>query len=73
MQRIDWMIIVALVVLGAVAETALAVLTVTGASPYTEYIEFGIAMVFFVAVLIGSYLFVIVPTPQRRREERDTD
>lgn len=73
MQRIDWMIIVALVVLGVAAETAIAVLTVTGASQYTEYIEFGIAMVFFVAVLVGSYLFVIVPTPQRRREERDTD
>lgn len=70
MQRIDWMIIVALVVLGVAAETAIAVLTVTGAS---EYIEFGIAMVLFVAVLVGSYLFVIVPTPQRRREERDTE
>lgn len=73
MQRRDWMIIVALVVLGAVAETAIAILTVTRASEYTEYIEFGIAIVLFVAVLVGSYLFVIVPTPQRRREERDTE
>jgi Zn-dependent protease len=70
MQRMDWMMIVALVVLGVVAETAIAVLTLMGAS---EYIEFGIAMVLFVAVLVGSYLFVIVPTPQRRREERDTE
>jgi hypothetical protein len=29
-------------------------------------------MVLMVAILVGSYLFVIIPTPQRRREERDT-
>lgn len=70
MQRRDWMIVLALVVLGVAAEITIGILTVMGAS---EYIEFGIAMLLFVAILIGSYLYVIVPTPQRQREERDND
>ncbi len=61
--------IVVLAVLGVVAEAAIAVLSLTGGS---EYLEFAIAMVLFVALGVGSYLFVL--TSQRghrggRREE----
>ena len=65
--------LVVLAVLGVAAEAAIAVLSLTGGS---EYVEFAIAMVLFVAILVGSYLFVL--TSQRgqnggergRREER---
>ena len=70
MSRRDWIIIAALVALAVAAEAAIGALTVAGGS---EYVEFGIAMVLFVAVLVGSYLYVIAPTPQRRREERDNE
>jgi hypothetical protein len=62
--------------LGVAAEAAIAVLSVRGGS---EYLEFAIAMVLFVAILVGSYLFVLTSTQrgqqrggQRRgrREER---
>jgi len=59
-----------LVALGVAAMIAMGVLTVTGGS---EYLEFAIAMVLFVAILVGSYLFVIVPGPRRRREDRDAE
>ena len=65
-----WVMIGSLVALGVAAIVAMGVLTVIGAS---EYLEFAIAMVLFVAILVGSYLFVIMPTPQRRRDERDTE
>lgn len=48
MQRSDWILISTLVVLGLAAEIAIGVLTVMGPSEYTEYIEFGIAMLLFV-------------------------
>lgn len=70
MQRRDWVVIGSLVALGVAAMIAMGVLTVTGGS---EYLEFAIAMVLFAAILVGSYLFVILPTPQRRRGERDTE
>jgi hypothetical protein len=39
-----------------------------------EYLKVAIAMVLFVAILVGSYLFVIMPTPpQRRRDTRDAE
>jgi preprotein translocase subunit YajC len=38
----------------------------------SEYLEFAVAMAMFVAILVGSYLFVITPQKQRE-EERDTD
>ncbi len=69
-QKRDWTIILALVVLGVATEIIIGILTVMGAS---EYIAFGIAMILFVAVLAGSYLYVIVPTPQSQQEERDND
>jgi hypothetical protein len=62
--------LVVLAVLGVAAEAAIAVLSLTGGS---EYVEFAIAMVLFVAILVGSYLFVIAPTPQRRRDEGGTE
>ena len=62
--------IAVLAVVGVVAEAAIAVLSLAGGS---EYLEFAIAMVLFVAILVGSYLFVIAPTPQRRRDEGGTE
>jgi hypothetical protein len=62
--------IVVLAVLGVAAEAAIAVLSLTGGS---EYLEFAIAMVLFVLILVGSYLFVIMPTPQGRRDEGGTE
>jgi hypothetical protein len=61
--------VVVLAVLGVAAEAAIAVLSLTGGS---EYLEFAIAIVLFVALGVGSYLFVL--TSQRgqrggRREE----
>ena len=45
-----------------------------GETRVPEYPKFAIAMVLFVAILAGAYLFVIMPTrPQRRREERDAE
>ena len=69
MDRGMFTTIVVLAVLGVVAEAAIAVLSLTGGS---EYLEFAIAMVLFVLILVGSYLFVL--TSQRgqrggRREE----
>jgi membrane protein implicated in regulation of membrane protease activity len=66
--------LVVLAVLGVAAEAAIAVLSLTGGS---EYLEFAIAMVLFVAILVGSYLFVLTSSQsgqQRgRREERGSE
>jgi CHASE2 domain-containing sensor protein len=69
MRKSDRITIAILVVLGAAAFIAIGVLTLLQAS---EYIEFAIAMAMFVAILVGSYLFVITPQKQRE-EERDTE
>ena len=66
MDRAMLTIIAVLVVLGVAAEAAIAVLSVTGGS---EYLEFGIAMVLFIAILVGCYLYVITP----QREERGNE
>jgi len=66
LDRYMLMTIAVLAVVGVAAEAAIAVLSLTGGS---EYLEFAIAMVLFVAILVSSYLFVIRPTPQRRRDE----
>ena len=68
MYRRDWITIAVVVVLGAGAFLAIGVLTLLGAP---EWIEFVVAMVMFVALLVASYLVVIAP--QEQREERDTD
>ena len=69
--------IAVLAVLGVTAEAAIAVLSLTGGS---EYLEFAIALVLFVLILVGSYLFVLRPSQrgqrggQRgRREERGNE
>ena len=69
MRRGDQITIAILVVLGVVAFIGLGVLTILEAP---EYVEFLVVMVLFVAILVGSYLFVITPQKQRE-EERDTD
>ena len=66
MNRRDWVMIGSLVALGVAATIAIGVLTVIGGS---EYLKFAIAMGLFVTILVGSYLYVIAPTPQRRRDE----
>ncbi len=68
MGRSDRILIAALAVLGVVAYIAIAVLTVMGAS---EYIKLAIVMVLFIAILAGSYWFLLAP--QGQREERDTE
>lgn len=68
MSKRDYIMFVALAVLGVAAYISIGVLTVMEAS---EYIKFAIAMVLFVAILVGSYLYVI--TPQKQREERDSE
>jgi len=69
MRRGDRITIVVLAVLGVVAFASIGVMTLLGAP---EYLEFAVAMAMFVAILVGSYLFVITPQKQRE-EERDTD
>ena len=59
--------IAVLAVLGVVAEAAIAVLSLTGGS---EYLEFAIAMVLFVAILVGSYLFVLTPSQSGQQRGR---
>lgn len=69
MDRRDRITIAVLVVLGVAAFVAIGVMTLVGAS---EYLEFVVAMAMFIAILVGSYLFVITPQKQRE-EERDTE
>ena len=57
-------------VLGVAAEIATGGLTVTGGA---EYIEFGIAMVLFAAILVGSYLYVITPSRAARGAQQRVD
>jgi membrane protein implicated in regulation of membrane protease activity len=68
MRKGDRITIAVLVVLGVAALVAIGVMTLLEVS---EYLEFAVAMTMFAAILVGSYLFVI--TPQKQREERDTD
>ena len=69
MGRSDRIIILALAALGVVALIAMAVITLTEGS---ELLEFAIVMVFFTAVLLGSYWFMLAPAGQRG-EERDNE
>ncbi|HLL38736.1 MAG TPA: hypothetical protein VK357_03610 [Rubrobacteraceae bacterium] len=64
----DYVMFAVLAVLGAAAFSAIGVLTVLEGP---EWVKFVIAMVFFVTVLIGSYLYVI--GPQKGDSERNTD
>ncbi len=39
-----------------------------------EYLKFAIAMVQFIAIVVSTYLFAIMPTPpQRRRDAHDAE
>jgi hypothetical protein len=64
----DYVMFAVIAVLGVAAFTAIGVLTLLEGS---EVLKFVIAMVFFVTVLVGSYLYVI--GPQKRSSERDSD
>ncbi len=48
--------------LGISALVGIFFLTVTGGS---EYVEFALAMIMFVAILIGSYWFVVLGSGRR--------
>ena len=56
MGRGAWILIMALATLGVAALVAMAVITLTEGS---EYLEFAIVMVLFIAVLVGSYWFLL--------------
>jgi membrane glycosyltransferase len=64
--RSDRIIILALAALGIVALIAMAVITLTEGP---ELLEFAIVMVFFVAVLLGSYWFMLAPAGQGEKED----
>jgi membrane glycosyltransferase len=66
MGRSDRIIILALAALGVVALIAMAVITLTEGP---ELLEFAIVMVFFVAVLLGSYWFMLAPAGQGEKED----
>jgi membrane glycosyltransferase len=66
MGRGDRIIIMALAALGVVALIAMAIITLTEGS---EYLEFAIVIVFFVAVLLGSYWFLLAPAGQGEKED----
>ncbi len=68
MSKRDYVMFAVIAVLGVAAFTAIGVLTLLEGS---EVLKFVIAMVFFVTVLVGSYLYVI--GPQKRSSERDSD
>ena len=68
MGRGPWMQIMSLAALGVAALVAMAVITLTEGS---EYLEFAIAMVLFIAVLLGSYWFLLAPAGQG--EEQDDE
>ena len=58
--------IMSLAALGVAALVAMAVITLTEGS---EYLEFAIVMVLFIAILLGSFWFLLAPSGQG--EERD--
>ena len=68
MGRGAWILILALAALSVAALIAMAVITLTEGS---EYLEFAIVIVLFLAVLLGSYWFLLAPSGQG--EERDNE
>ena len=69
MVRGAWILIAALVALGVAAVTAKAMITLLEGS---EYLEFAIVIVLFLAVLLGSSWFLLTP-PGQQGEERDNE
>ena len=70
MGRSDRIVIMALVALSVAAFIAVAVITLTEGP---EYLEFAIVMVLFIAVLLGSYWFMLAPAGQGEKEEEDNE
>jgi hypothetical protein len=68
MGRGDRIIIMALAALSVVGLIAMAVITLTEGS---EYLDFAIVMVLFIAVLLGSFWFLLTPAGQG--EEQDNE
>ena len=68
MGRGDRILIMALAALGVVALIAMAVITLTEGS---EHLEFAIVMVFFIAVLLGSYWFLLAPAGQGEKQDNE--
>jgi hypothetical protein len=69
MGRGAWILIAALVGLGVAALTAKAMIRLLEGF---EYLEFAIVIVLFLAVLLGSYWFLLAPAGQQG-EERDNE
>jgi len=69
MGRGAWILIAALVALGVAAVTAKAMITLAKGS---EYLEFAIVIVLFLAALLGSYWLLLAP-PGQHGEERDNE
>jgi hypothetical protein len=68
MGRGAWILIMALAALTIAALIAMLVITLTEGS---EYLEVAIAIVLFIAVLLGSYWFLLAPAGQG--EEQDNE
>ena len=60
--------IMSLAALGVAALVAMAVITLTEGS---EYLEFAIVMVLFIAVLVGSYWFLLAPAGQGEEQDEE--
>jgi hypothetical protein len=58
----------ALAALTVAALIAMLVITLTEGS---EYLEFAIAMVLFIAVLLGSYWFLLAPAGQGEKQDNE--
>jgi hypothetical protein len=68
MGRGDRILIMALAALGVAALVAMAVITLTEGY---EYLEFAIVMVLFIAVLVGSFWFLLAPAGQGEEEDNE--
>ena len=67
MSKRDYVMFAVIAVLGVSAFTTIGTLTLLEGP---EWVKLVIAVVFFITVLVGSYLYVI--GPQKQREERDS-
>ena len=68
MSKRDYVMFAVIAVLGVSAFTTIGMLTLLEGP---EWVKVMIAVVFFITVLVGSYLYVI--GPQKEREERDSN
>ncbi len=68
MGRGDRILIMALAALGVAALVAMAVITLTEGS---ELLEFAIVMVLFIAILLGSFWFLLAPAGQGEEEDNE--